>query len=342
MLDEQAGVRPQTHLFHRGDHRQPKQAVQPGDLTIAAPDCGRLEIIDANANSPSPGRRLAYARHLTSGRHPLVGRSLINRVWLHHFGRGLVETPGDFGALGSRPTHPELLDWLSDQLVASGWSLKRLHRLILCSTIYRQLSHRDPSRDATDADNAFLGRYPVRRLDSESLRDSILCFSGRLDRTLFGPAVPVVEDSVGLINPANDSPRRSLYLQVRRTRPVSLLLAVDAPVMIVNCDRRIPSTTALQSLMLMNSDFVLNQAAAIVRQLQAGTPAPTLAQQIAAAWRLVYQRSITPEELDWAPCFAAEQSAALDRSGTGGDRQLTVLTSLAQQLLNSSEFLYMD
>ena len=119
MLNELPGVRPETHLFHRGDHRQPKQAVQPGDLTIAAPDGARLEIADANGNSPSSGRRLAFARHLTSGRHPLVGRVLVNRVWLHHFGRGLVETPGDFGALGARPTHPELLDWLADELVAA-------------------------------------------------------------------------------------------------------------------------------------------------------------------------------------------------------------------------------
>jgi len=182
----------------------------------------------------------------------------------------------------------------------------------------------------------------VRRLDAESLRDGILLYSGRLDRTMYGPPVPVVEDSVGLVNPANDSPRRSLYLQVRRTRPVSLLSAFDAPVMTVNCDRRVPSTTALQSLMLMNSDFVLNQAAAIARRLQAGSPAPTLAQQIAAAWRLVYQRPITADELDWARSFAAEQRATLDRSGAGGDRQLTVLTSLAQQLLNSNEFLYVD
>jgi hypothetical protein len=166
VLDEQPAVRPQTHLFYRGDHRQPKQAVQPGDLTIAAPDGARLEITDANGNSPSSGRRLAYARHLVSGRHPLVGRVLVNRVWLHHFGRGLVETPGDFGALGSRPTHPDLLDWLADELVASGWSLKRLHRLIMVSTVYRQSSHRDPSRDAVDTDNALLGRYPVRRLDA--------------------------------------------------------------------------------------------------------------------------------------------------------------------------------
>ena len=154
--------------------------------------------------------------------------------------------------------------------------------------------------------------------------------------------MPVVEDTVGLVNPANDSPRRSLYLQVRRTHPVSLLAAFDAPVMTVNCDRRVPSTTAMQSLMLMNSDFVLNQATTIAKKLQAGTPAPPLAEQMASAWRLVYQRPITAEELDWAISFAAEQRAALDQAGAGGDRQLTVLTSLCQQLLDSNEFLYVD
>jgi hypothetical protein len=339
---EQPGVRTQTHLFHRGDHRQPKQAVQPGDLTIAAPDGARLEISDTTDATSSSGRRLAYARHLVNGRHPLVGRALVNRIWLHHFGRGLVETPGDLGALGSRPTHPELLDWLADELAASGWSLKRLHRLIMCSTTYRQSSRRDPSRHTIDTENALLSRYAVRRLDAESLRDGILFVSGRLNQTMYGAAVNVVEDSVGLINPANDSPRRSLYLEVKRTRPVSLLAAFDAPVMAPNCDRRAPSTTALQSLMLMNSDFVLNQAAAIARQLQSGSPAPPLPQQIAAAWRLVYQREISPEELDWARSFAAQQRAVLDRSGGEDDRQLTVLTSLTQQLLNSNEFLYVD
>ena len=317
VLNELPGTRPQTHLFHRGDHRQPKQVVQPGDLTIAAADGGRFEIADADPKSPSSGRRLAYARHLVNGRHPLVGRVLVNRVWLHHFGRGLVETPGDFGALGTRPTHPELLDWLADELVRTGWSLKRLHRLIMTSTVYRQSSRRDPSQDAADTDNALLGRYPVRRLDAESLRDQILCKSGRLDPKLYGPPVPVVEDFVGLVNPQNDSPRRSLYLQVRRSRPVSLLAAFDAPVMTVNCDRRIGTTTPSQSLMLMNSEFIVNQAAAIAGRLRVGTPAPKLADQIAAAWLLVYQRPISDQERDWALQFATEQRATLERRAPG-------------------------
>jgi hypothetical protein len=284
---------------------------------------------------------------------------------MNHFGRGLVETPGDFGTLGMRPTHPKLLDWLADELVRQGWSLKRMHRLIMISTVYRQSSRRDRAKDAIDSENALLGRYPVRRLDAEVLRDAILSVSGRLDRRPFGPPVPVVEDAVGLTSPAGDSARRSIYLQVLRTRPVSLLATFDAPVMTVNCDRRVPSTTAPQSLMLMNSDFVLKHAAVLAKRLRAETPAdymtamtarhagalarpgngparPALAQQIAYAWPLVYQRPITADELDWACEFAAEQRQALDQAGAGGDRELTVRSNLCQQLLDSNEFLYVD
>jgi hypothetical protein len=349
VLSELPGARPETHVFHRGDHRQPKQAVKPGDLTIAAPEGERFEIPDADPKASSSGRRLAYARQLVSGKHPLVGRVLANRVWLNHFGRGLIETPADLGALGGRPTHPELLDWLADELVSQGWSLKRLHELIMTSTVYRQSSRRDPANDTVDSENALLARFPLRRVDAESLRDRVLQVAGRLDRTLFGPSVPVVENSVGLVDPANESGRRSLYVQVLRTKPVSLLATFDAPVMTVNCDRRIPSTTPSQSLLLMNSDFILNNAARVAKRLRAemehpvrDLSQPAFVQEIACAWRLVYQRPITPPELSWARAFAAEQLQSLERSGAAGDRELTVLTNLCQQLLNSNEFLYVD
>ncbi|MFO0889084.1 MAG: PSD1 and planctomycete cytochrome C domain-containing protein [Isosphaeraceae bacterium] len=342
VLSEQPGVRPATHIFHRGDHRQPKQEVKPGDLTIAAPDGARLEIDDQDPKASTSGRRLAYARHLTGGKHPLTGRVLVNRVWLHHFGRGLVETPGDFGALGVPPSHPELLDWLADELVRTGWSLKRLHRLIMTSTVYRQSSRRDPAKDRIDSENVLLGRYPVRRLEAETLRDQVLLASGRLDRRMFGPPVPVAEDSVGLVLPADDSPRRSLYLQVRRTRPVSLLAAFDAPVMTVNCDRRLPSTTPSQSLMLMNSDFVLNHAEKIAGRLKAASPKSDLPALISSAWQAVYQRPISPEEQALAGEFAATQLKTLDPSSGLKDRELFVLTCLCQQLLSSNEFLYVD
>ena len=281
VLDEVPGVLPETRIFHRGDHRQPTQPVGAGDLTIASPTGSRFEAPAKDPGLPTSGRRLAYAQHLVDGRHPLVGRVLANRIWLHHFGRGLVDTPGDFGVLGNRPTHPELLDWLADELVRQGWSLKRMHRLIMTSAAYRQSSRRDPADGTPDNDDAGYGRYPLRRLDAEALRDRILFVSGRLDRTPFGRAVPVTEDSVGQVLPANDSPRRSIYLEVRRTKPVSLLAAFDAPVMAVNCDRRRTSTSAPQSLMLMNSEFVLNHAQALARRLRSEAPArPDLSRMI--------------------------------------------------------------
>ena len=348
VLDEVPGVLPETRVFHRGDHRQPQQRVGPGDLTIAAPAGPRYEIAAKDRRLSTSGRRLAYARHLVDGRHPLVGRVLANRIWLHHFGRGLVETPGDLGVLGTRPTHPELLDWLASELVRRGWSLKRMHRLIMTSTVYRQSSRRQPAGSTADRENAWYGRYPVRRLDAEVLRDRILAVSGRLDPTPFGPAVPVSEDSVGQVLPANDSARRSIYLETRRTKPVSFLSAFDAPVMAVNCERRIATTSAPQSLMLMNSDFVLNHAGALARRLRAETPAhpgrakPNLDPLIARAWQLAYQRPISPEESDWARAFVSQQLQTTARGGNGGDRELAVLTNLCQQLLTSNEFLYVD
>ncbi|QDV38433.1 PSD1 and planctomycete cytochrome C domain-containing protein [Tautonia plasticadhaerens] len=361
VLDEVPDVLPETRIFHRGDHRQPTDPVLPGGLTIASPEGGRFEIAPDDPGLPTSGRRLAFARYLVSGRHPMVGRVLANRIWLHHFGRGLVNTPGDFGVLGERPTNPELLDWLAEELVRRGWSLKAMHRLIMTSTAYRQSSLRNPSHDAVDASNALLGRYPVLRIDAEALRDRILAASGRLDPTPFGPPVPVSEDAVGQAVPDGDSPRRSIYLQTRRSRPVSFLVTFDAPVMGVNCDRRSPSTSAPQALMLMNSDFVVGEAAAMADRLLAETPSDlelpadcdaseavqgktgaTLPRLIAHAWALAYQRPIEPEELELARAFVAEQLDAMDSADAPEDRPRAALTHLCHQLLSSNEFLYVD
>lgn len=300
VTNEVAGVLPVTHLFHRGDHRQPKQAVTPGDLTIAAPEGQRVEIADKDLAVASSGRRLALSRHFMSGKHPLVGRVLANRLWLHHFGRGLVETPGDFGMLGTRPTHPELLDWLADEFARQGWSLKQMHRLIMTSTVYRQASgvvgyvsnvpgsgaagetERLESAQVTnlrhdarkiDSENALYWHFPLKRLEAEALRDRMLTASGRLDRTQFGPAVAVEENFAGQVVVKEDKPRRSVYLQVRRTKPVSFLTTFDAPVMTVNCERRTSSTGAVQSLTLMNSEWVLKEAEVFAQRVRGQTPA---------------------------------------------------------------------
>jgi hypothetical protein len=336
LLDEVPGQIPTTRIFHRGDSRQPKGEVQPGDLTIAAPEGRRLDLPAKAANLPSSGRRLAYARHLTSGEHPLFGRVLANRLWLHHFGRGIVDTPGDFGVLGQRPTHPELLDWLATEIVREGWSLKRMHRLLMTSTVYRQSSARSKEKDAADPTGALCSRYPLRRLEAEALRDRILATTGRLRRTMFGAAVPVSEDGVGQVIAPEDAPRRSVYLQVRRSKPLAFLKTFDAPTGELNCDRRAASTAAPQALMLMNSDFVLQQAKHFAARLLAERPASS-AERIAHAWRLAYLRSPSSEELAIASTFLERQARQL-RGALGAEQ--AALTNLCQQLLASNEVLY--
>jgi hypothetical protein len=353
VVNEEPGLVPVTHIYHRGDYRQPKEPVQPGDLTIAAPEGQRFDIKDAS--SGSTGRRLAFARHLTSGDHPLLGRVLANRIWLHHFGRGIVETPGDFGVLGQRPSHAELLDWLATELSGQGWSLKRMHKLIMTSTAYRQSSRRTPAQDAIDAGNALYGRYPLRRLDAEALRDRILMTTGRLDDTLFGPPVAVVEDTVGQGNAPDDKPRRSIYLQMRRTKPVAFLAAFDAPTAELNCDRRIATTSAPQALMLMNSDFILKQAGYLAARVRKETPDDFISDQLgklgaqkdrlahyaACAWRQSYQRNASLEEVIAARDFVRRQVEFL-RARRQADPELAALTNLCQQLLSSNEFLHVD
>ena len=257
---ETPGKISRTRLFHRGDPRQPTDEVLPAALSITSPPDQQRKFAPNDPNLPTTGRRLAYARWLTSGRHPLTARVLVNRVWQQHFGRGLVSTPDEFGALGEEPIHPELLDWLADEFMASGWSLKQLHRTIMSSTAYRQSSKFDSARAAADPDNQLYWRKPLARVDAEVVRDSVLATSGALDPQLFGPPIAVKADAEGQVVEAADPTRRSIYVQVRRSQPLSMLTAFDAPVMEVNCAKRPSSTVAPQSLLMMNSSFVLKQA----------------------------------------------------------------------------------
>jgi len=361
MLSEVPGHVPVTHVFHRGDYRQPRAAVRPAPLAImVAP--GEDVFFDTDDPSlPTTGRRLAYARWLTSGRHPLVARVLVNRVWMHHFGRGLVGTPSDFGRLGERPTHPQLLDWLADEFMASGWNLKRLHKLIMRSTVYRQSSRIDPRKAMVDPSNRLYWRKPIERLDAEVIRDRILAVSGRLSDQMFGPPTPVKPDETGQIVVRGSGRRRSLYVQVRRSQPVAMLKAFDAPVMETNCDRRPSSTVATQALMLMNSNFIVRQARAFsahaVRdagRLQAGNgvsatgtsraPHTPWQNQVARAWYLAYGRPPDPRDVETAMRFLARQREFLARHPTSkkADPEREAFTNFCQVLIGSNEFLYVD
>ncbi|HZZ78235.1 MAG TPA: PSD1 and planctomycete cytochrome C domain-containing protein, partial [Gemmataceae bacterium] len=300
-LTEVPGQVPTTFLFARGDHEQPKDAVAPAHLTIL--NLGKIP--ERNPATPTTGRRLAFARSLVDGKHPLTARVLANRIWLNHFGKGIVNTPADFGYLGERPSHPELLDWLASDLMAGGWKLKRLHKLLVTSTAYRQSSRRDAVLDKIDPDNRLLGRMSVRRLDAESVRDAVLAVSGKLNLKQFGPPVPIAYDELGQVVVGIDTTdaagrptgkkvslngeeyRRSLYVQVRRSRPLAMLEAFDGAAMSPNCEIRHASTVTPQALMLMNSRFVHEYAEDFARRIRKEAGADVRA-QIALAWRLCF------------------------------------------------------
>lgn len=342
-LTEVPGQVPVTYLFHRGDLKRPKGPIAPGGLTVTAPEGRRLAIVENDPVLPTSGRRLAYARWLTSGKHPLVARVLVNRAWLHHFGRGLVATPSDFGTMGGRPSHPDLLDWLASDFMEEGWSFKRLHKLIMMSTTYRQTAQREARKNAIDPENRLYWRKPMLRLDAEVIRDRILATSGMLNTKMYGPPVSIVKDDVGqvVVSASKDgSERRSVYIQVRRSLPVSLLRQFDMPVMEVNCDKRPSSTVCTQALTLMNGDFVLQQARHFADRLRRDA-GDDVRRQVSLAWQLAYIRPPTDEETETALSFVQRQVRHLRESETK-EPEVQAMTSLCQVLLGSSEFLYVD
>jgi Protein of unknown function (DUF1553)/Protein of unknown function (DUF1549)/Planctomycete cytochrome C len=267
-LVEPANHAPETKLFFRGDHQQPKQTIGPAGLTVAAPPGKRQEFSSKSTTLPTTGRRLEFAKWLTNGRHPLVARVIVNRIWLHHFGTGLVATPSDLGKLGVRPSHPELLDWLADEFMRQGWSLKTLHRQIMLSTVWRQSAEAVHDSVSGSIAQAFTRRRLVR-LDAESLRDRMLTASGQLNRKSFGPPIEIKQDDSGQVIVNGDQHRRSMYIKVRRSQPVAMMQAFDAPVMQTNCELRQSSTAATQSLMLLNGEFILGQAAHLAQRAAA-------------------------------------------------------------------------
>jgi len=365
-LTEVPGKVPPTHLFSRGDYQQQRQAVSPGELTILA-SWRPTQIALTSTALPTSGRRLALAQSLTDGKHPLTARVLVNRVWLHHFGRGIVASPGDFGFLGQRPTHPDLLDWLASEFVAQGWSMKKLHKLLMTSTAYRQSSVRDPKKDRVDPDNQLYARMSPRRLEAETVRDALLAVSGKLNDKMFGPPVPVMEDEVGQVIIGKENKdgegkvaakidlqggefRRSLYIQVRRSRPLGMLEAFDAPVMEPNCEVRNASTVAPQSLMLMNNTTVVEFAGHFAERIVRDAGQDTAAQG-KRAWWLTFAREPAKAELERGVAFLNGQleffranAPKPDPSArtTAPSPEHQALANFCHALFSANEFLYVD
>lgn len=359
VLNEPANHQPPTHLFKRGNHTQPADVVPPGELEILSyVNPGEIPLDDAQLSTS--GRRLAYANLLTNGKHPLVGRVFINRLWQHHFGKGIVASSGDFGFLGSRPTNAELLDYLAYHFANEGWDIKRTQRMMVTSKTYRQSSTRTEQLDTTDPENRFLARMIPKRLESEIVRDATLAVSGDLVLQLHGPPVPVKEDAVGQIvlgrevldgerKPVGnddlglEAARRSIYVQVRRSRPLAVLETFDLPALAPNCSQRSSSNVALQSLMLMNSDFSIQYAKKLANRVRIGEADPD--KQLSRAVEFCYSRSAKESESQVLLSkyhSIAEKLRAKFPTWTDEQIQSQTLATICQALLSANEFIYVD
>jgi hypothetical protein len=253
-----------THRLHRGDPMQKREEVSPATPRVLDAVVGAT-LLDVDA--PEPQRRRALAQWITSPANPLTARVLVNRIWQHHFGTGIVDTPSDFGAMGTAPSHPELLDWLASEFIESGWSMKHIHRLILMSGTYQQASTLRPEAVAIDVGSRLLWRYPSRRLEAEPIRDSILAVSGAIDLTMGGPGYSAFEPNenyVRVYEPREEfGPvewRRMIYMTKVRMEQDSVFGAFDCPDAGQVCPKRAQSTTALQALNLQYSEFLLDEA----------------------------------------------------------------------------------
>ncbi len=258
-----------------------------------------FDIVPPWPGAKKTGRRLALARWVTQKDNPLTARVMVNRVWKHHFGRGIVSTLDNFGTTGARPTHPELLDWLAVYFTEQGWSVKQLHRLLMNSNAYRQTSQVSAVHERLDPDNALLSRMPLRRMEGEALRDSLLYVAGRLSTKPCGPADSLDARGDGLVTPqadANGMRRRSIYALKRRTQPVTLLQGFDVAGMDPNCIERSESIVAPQALHLANNALVRELAASLAQRVVLESNDDPR-QQITTAYRIVTGRPPTTDEL---------------------------------------------
>ncbi len=341
-----------TKLLVRGDAHKPGEDVAPGFLSALQPEAPAISTPGAGKTT---GRRLALARWITGPDNPLTARVMVNRVWQYHFGRGIVGTPSDFGAMGEEPSHPELLDWLASEFVARGWSLKALHRLMVTSAAYRRSDHWDPKAGEADPYNTLLWRMAPRRLESEPIRDAVLAVSGELNPAVGGPSVmPPIDKAVMAgqsrpgsgwdVSPGHLASRRSVYVHVKRTLAPPELELLDAADTNAPCPRRAVTTTAPQALTLLNGTFLHAQADRFADRLRRDAGDEPSA-QVARAFRLALARDPSDVELRQSLDFLASQAALITRRPRPEDRADPVreaLKAFCLVMLNTNEFVTVD
>ncbi|MGY8643524.1 MAG: DUF1549 and DUF1553 domain-containing protein [Verrucomicrobiales bacterium] len=311
-----------TFVLKRGDPMQNSGMIAPAIPVVL----GDLKLTE---KTPEPERRVALATHLTRSDHPLTARVIVNRVWQYHFGAGLISTTSDFGKMGAAPTHPELLDFLAVWFVENGWSLKKLHRLIMTSQTFQQSSRPNPDAAKVDADSRLLWRFPPRRLEAEAIRDTILAVSGKLNLETGGPGWDLFNRRGGLSDYTSKEAfdesgwRRMIYAHKIRMQAVDIFSAFDCPDGGQLTPTRTQSITPLQSLSLLNSPFANRQATFFAERVKSEAGLD-LTKQIDRAFQLAYSRS----PLD------KERSMMIELAHKHG------LDQVCRAILNSSEFVF--
>jgi mono/diheme cytochrome c family protein len=326
----------QTHVLRRGDANQKQEVAEQGFLQVL------MRNVDEKrwqwsppAGAPYSGRRRSLANWLTDveqGGGALLARVAVNRLWQHHFGRGLVATPSDFGRTGAAPSHPELLDWLAGELIRHGWRLKPIHELLMTSAAYQQNTMAAAAKVKADPDNALFLRRVPQRLEAEAVRDSALAASGLLDSKMFGP---------GTLD--EDSKRRSIYFMVKRSRLMNSMVMFDAPEPLVSQGTRPTTTVAPQALLLLNSPQARGWAQAMARRLEAEVKNDTAgpAPRIARGYQIALGRPPTRVEASNAATFVERGVKEYSAAGQANAHALA-LADFCQALLGLNEFIYVD
>ncbi len=347
-LFEDSSDPPPTFLLLSGRASNPGPQMQPAVPVVLTSSQPSMVPVQGQTS----GRRLALARWLVDPANPLTARVIVNRVWQHHFGEGIVATPSDFGQIGARPTHPELLDWLSDWFVHHGqWSLKKLHRLIMTSRTYRRSSTATLRQRDLDPENKWLGRFPQRRLEVEAIRDSVLATSGKLNSEMFGPAVylpipaSVIEahtdkEAAWRTSPEPAIYRRTIYGYVKRTLLVPMLEVLDLCDTTNSTEKRSVTSIAPQALTLYNGEFMNSQASFFADRLirEVGDDPD---RQIDRAYRLALCRSPKATELQAMKQFLIEETQ-IGASKPGVDVRRAALIQICRVILNLNEFVYVE
>ncbi len=344
-------IPPPARFLPTGDYRNKGPEVQPGFLQVITQENPPTAHLPSNGHITT-GRRRALADWIISEDHPLTARVMVNRIWQHHFGRGIVSTPSNFGRMGQRPTHPELLDWLATEFVRQGWSIKHMHRLMMTSQAYRMSSGYYLEANAKiDPENIYLWRYRQRRLEGEVIRDIILTASGNLNLKIGGmPFFPPIPEKVresftkGKWEMTQEGPevwRRSIYSYWKRGLRYPMFDVFDLPNLNITCERRTITTVPTQALTLLNNEFVLQQARHFAERVlaQAGRER---AVQVKTAYRIALSREPNPKELDRNVAFLRRQRSYHAEQEENSNPELEALTDFCHVVLNLNEFVYIN